>query len=92
MKLVVSRLAARRLREIADHVKDRSPSAAQSVQHGLRAAFALIVAYPEIGRSHGLEVRRLTVPRLPYVIYYRTVETADEVRIITVRHAAQRPL
>lgn len=92
MKLVVSRLATRRLGAIAAYLQEHSPEAARRVQLAIYEGFVLIAAHPAAGRLHHLNVRRFVVPRIPYAIYYRVDQEAGVVMVITVRHAARRPL
>ena len=92
MKLVVSGRAARRLHDISAHIRGDNPAAARDVQRALDQAFALLVRHPFMGRPFDGQVRRFALPRLPYVIFYRPDEAADELTIVTIRHTSQRPL
>ena len=89
MKLEVSRRATLRLHEIADYINRKNPSAALHVPQGIREVFRILTIYPEAGRIVRPNLRRLVVPRLPYLVYYTIDEAADAVIIVTIRHAAR---
>ena len=56
----------------------------------IEAGFSLISTYPLAGRRKGDGIRRLALPRDPYVNFYGVDEAASEVRIFTIRHAARK--
>ncbi|WP_342151558.1 type II toxin-antitoxin system RelE/ParE family toxin [Methylorubrum sp. SB2] len=92
MKLRLSPRAEDDLDRIAAYLEPRNPQAALLVQAQLAAALRLLTEHPQSGRSIGRGVRRFAVPRQPYLIVYRIDETAGEVAIATIRHAARRPI
>ena len=92
MRLVVAGRAATRLRDIGSHIARDNPAASLRVERAFREAFDRLVAQPGLGRPFSREVRRYIMPRLPYLIFYRPDESTDELLILTVRHAKQRPL
>ena len=92
MRLVASGRAARRVGRIGTHISRDSPAAARRVEQALREAFDALASQPGLGRPFGRNVRRYVVPRLPYLVFYRPDDLLDEVLILTVRHARQRPI
>lgn len=75
---------------ISAYLEPRNPQGARRVEAALQEALAILAQYPKVG--HGLRegVRRLPLPRYPYLIFYRLNEAADEVDVLPVRHAARR--
>src|SRR5262245_27109332 len=79
------------LAEIADYLRVRNPAAAQRVRANILKSLEVLATFPYIGRRQVQEpVRKLGVRRYPYLVYYTVDETADEVVIISIRHAARR--
>jgi toxin ParE1/3/4 len=76
---------------IAAYLQARNPFGAQRVEAALQDALVLISRYPEIGPITRLSVRRLALPRYPYLIFYRVDEPAEAVSILAIRHAARKP-
>ena len=90
MKIEYTRRALSDLEEIADYLAAESPLGARRVLAAIRTALANIAAFPRLGRRQSAEgVRKLATRRFPYLIYYSFDQTADEVVILTIRHAAQ---
>jgi plasmid stabilization system protein ParE len=50
----------------------------------------LIVTYPHVGHALRDGVRRLALPRYPYLIFYGVSETSDVIDVFAIRHAARR--
>jgi toxin ParE1/3/4 len=49
------------------------------------------VLFPRLGRPQTLEgVRKLVTRRYPYLIYYTADETAAEIVVLTIQHAARQ--
>lgn len=71
MKLRLTRRALGDLDRISDYLHDRSPSGALRVRAAIQSGFQLIVAHPQAGRRLRYGVRRLTLPRFPYLIFYK---------------------
>lgn len=92
MKLRLSRQARADLDRIAAYIGERDPQAAARVQRDLTAALDRLLDHPQAGRPTGRGLRRFAVPRLPYLILYRVDETTPAVAVVTIRHAARRPL
>lgn len=73
---------------IFTYVSNFSVAAARRLNQRLVAAAASLTEMPDRGRPWRGAVRDLIVIR-PYIIRY--VVTEDEVRILKIRHGAQRP-
>ena len=74
--------------EITAYVRDFSPNAAARLELGIVEAAESLSTMPERGRPARRGRRELTVIP-PYIIQYVVVD--DEVRVLSVRHAARRP-
>lgn len=91
MKLVISPLAARRLREIQAYIALASSlHAALRVVLRIRQSTEVLVDFPELGSQwNDGPTRALEVSGLPYRIHYR--QRGDHIEIITIAHTSQRP-
>lgn len=74
---------------ITRYVRDFSPAAAARFELELVAVAESLTSMPERGRMTDRGCREMTLTR-PYIIRYVVVH--DEVRILSIRHAARRPL
>ncbi|HEV2545271.1 MAG TPA: type II toxin-antitoxin system RelE/ParE family toxin [Methylobacterium sp.] len=92
MKLRLSARATDDLEGIAAYLEARDPQASRRVEQQLAAALRGLLNHPRAGRPVGRGLRRIAVPRLPYLIYYRIDEAADAIGVATIRHAARRPI
>nr|WP_282103487.1 type II toxin-antitoxin system RelE/ParE family toxin [Methylobacterium sp. 37f] len=81
--------AAADIYAIAAYVQDRHPAGARKVEAALQEAFRLIAAYPYVGQIRRQGVRRFAVPRHPYLIFYGVDAAAQQINVLTVRHAAR---
>ncbi|GJE61161.1 type II toxin-antitoxin system RelE/ParE family toxin [Methylobacterium trifolii] len=90
MKLRLTPRAENDLFEIAAYLVARNPQAARRVEDALQDGFALIATYPHVGHVLREGVRRLALPRYPYLIFYGVREADDAVDVFAVRHAARR--
>lgn len=89
------RFTARALADLADiesYLRIRNPSAAERVGVAVRHATEVISAHPYAGQALRRGVRRYPVSRYPYLVFYEVDEMAEEVRIVTIRHASRRPI
>lgn len=75
--------------EITGYVRDFSPAAAARLDMQFVDVAERLATFPEPGRPIGRGRREILVVK-PYVIRY--VVVADEVRILSIRHGARRPL
>ncbi len=92
MKLRLSPRAEADLDAIATYLVARDPRAARQVEIQIATALRMLLDHPDSGRHVGHGLRRLAVPRLPYVIFYRINEQAGAVAIATIRHTSRRPI
>ncbi len=90
MRLRLTSQAEADLEDIAAYLEPRNPQGAQWVEDAILDVFALLIQYPEAGHLRGQRVRRFALPRYPYLVFYRVNEGADEIEVLTVRHAARR--
>jgi toxin ParE1/3/4 len=78
------------LTDIADYIRSQNPSASQRVRTAILDGIEIISRYPNAGRRQSLEnVRKLVIRRYPYLIYYMVDAEADELVVISIRHAAR---
>ncbi len=91
MKLRFTRRVARDLAEIADYIRERSPNSASRVRTAILGSLQDIVLFPELGRRQRVEgIRKLVVREYPYLVYYSTDRSIDEIVILTIQHQARR--
>jgi len=91
MKLIISPLAAYRLREIQAHIAlDGNLNAALRVVLRIRQTAEILTDFPELGPKWlGGATRVLVVSGLPYRLHYRVA--MDSIQILTVSHTSQKP-
>lgn len=83
--------ALRQIQQLSDYISKDSPAGAQRVVERIRSLADMLRDHPEMGRTTNLQgLRILPVSSTPYLIHYAI--RRDEVRIIRVRHGAQRRL
>ncbi len=91
MKVRFTRAALSELDAIADYIKQNNPAAAMQVEAVIRNTAAMLGHFPRMGHpKYRPGVRMMPIRRYPYLIFY-AIES-DEVRILSVRHGARRPL
>jgi toxin ParE1/3/4 len=92
MKIGLSRRAEADLGKIADYLRERNPGAAIRVREAIMAALKTLAAFPESGRRQAANgVRKVVVPRYPYIVYYTIDHEYDEIVVVHIRHGARRP-
>ena len=85
-----ARAALRDIEAIRGYVAAGNPAAAERVRLAILKTIQILTEFPFLGRlGRRKGTREKTVPRLPYLILYRTGE--DELVIPRVYHGAQRP-
>src|SRR5690349_5569875 len=90
MKVRFTPRASRDLLGIADYLRERNPTAALRVRDAILRSVQTLSLFPEIGRKQSIEgVRKLPIRGFPYLIYYNLDREADEIAILTIRHAAR---
>jgi plasmid stabilization system protein ParE len=91
VKIRYSKRALSQLAVILDRIRAESPAGAEAVQRRLKAVVDLAERHPFIGRAMKKPgLRRLVVDPYPYLVLYRATDA--EVVILSIRHAARRPL
>jgi addiction module RelE/StbE family toxin len=79
------------IEEIADFTAARSPQTAARVRSAIVKTLELLAQFPGAGRRQTVEgVRKLPISRYPYLVYYTIDDAAEEVVILTIRHASRR--
>ena len=92
MKVRYALRARADMEEISDYLGQRNPQAARRVIAAIRRSIVLMQTFPRRGRKQKERgVRRVSVPKYPYHIYYRIDEVEQLLVIIQVRHTARRP-
>ena len=91
MKVRFTPRALADLDNIHSYLIDRSPSGSRRVASAIEGAVELVRDHPEVGRLLARGVRRYPVPHLPYLLLYRVSLDAEELQVLTIRHAARRP-
>lgn len=88
-RVVWSDEAMENVAEITGYVRDFSPAAAARLEFQFVGVAENLATFPERGRPIGRGRREVVVVR-PYVIRY--VLVGEEVRILSIRHGARRPI
>jgi plasmid stabilization system protein ParE len=90
MKVRYSRAALQELSEIFAYIHERNQSAARAVADRIERLCSLIGELPLMGHIVDEEgVRMMPVVRYPFLIFYAVNESAEEVVLLHVRHAAR---
>jgi toxin ParE1/3/4 len=90
MRLRFTPRAARDLAEIADHIREHSPTAALRVRAAIIESLQSLILFPHIGRQQKVEgVRKLVMRRYPYLVYYSADDGAEEIVILAIQHPAR---
>ena len=90
MSLRYTPKALTELGEILAYIAERSPRGARKVQARILAMTVLLAGHPLSGQLTSVRgLRRIGTPPYPYVIFYEV--SAEDVVIISVRHAARKP-
>ena len=77
--------------EIADYLKERSPSAAVKVRAAIYASLEQLLLFPSLGRRQQTEgVRKLVTRRYSYLVYYTLDAAHDEIVVLNVKHPARQ--
>ena len=88
MKIVWRPQAHAELAAILEHVAAESPAGAARIHAQILHSISFLADWPDIGRPGKRGYRELVVPHMPYIVIYK--RDAREVRIVRVRHAAQK--
>lgn len=87
MKLVWTRHATERRREIFLHIAEDNVEAALALDTLFEASASQILHFPQSGRRGRVPGTRELVIRVKYILVYRIVE--DTLQVLTIYHAAQ---
>jgi toxin ParE1/3/4 len=85
MRIRFSRVAAQGIRQIGDALRTERPSMAVQAREALLHALEVIATHPAAGRLQSRDIRRLEVPRYPFLIFYRVDMAAGEIGVAAVR-------
>ena len=91
LSLIVWEQAARQIEEANEWWREHRESSPDALADDLARAFDLVSRQPGVGapaRSDRLpDVRRLLLPRVGYLLYYRTAPSRHEVHVLALWHA-----
>ena len=90
MEVVFHRLAAREYRSARDWYAERSPDVAEQFRIAVDRAVERIAAEPNALPRLGVNYRRVSVSRFPYVLVFREL-TPKTVKVVAVAHTSRRP-
>jgi len=91
MKLRFTPRAVENIVTIADYIEVRNPPAAQRVRAAIFESLQNLVLFPLAGRLQQTEsVRKFVTRKYGYLVYYTIDDSAEEIIILSVKHAAQR--
>jgi plasmid stabilization system protein ParE len=91
MKIAYTPRALADIEDIADCLRPRSPQGAVRVRAAILDGLQRLQQFPRIGRLQTVEtVRKLMIPRYPYLIYYSIDEDVEEIVVLTIQHSARR--
>jgi toxin ParE1/3/4 len=92
MRVSFSARALRQIEEVASHIAADNSAAAAAWLRRIESLTALLGTRPYMGRpTDHVAFRALSVCNYPYVIFYKVLEEAGEVRIVRIRHTARQP-
>ena len=84
-----TRRALSNLSDLHEWIRQDRPGTADLVRSSILNTITHLKQHPDIGRPGRVTgTRELVVPRLPYVIVYRT--RANQIDILTILHTARR--
>lgn len=86
--VVYSKRALEHIERAFEFLRDKNPDAAQSGVTAIQSAVDNLAAHPLVGRRLEGELRELIISygHSGYVALYRFIVSADEVRILAIRH------
>jgi len=90
LPLEVTSLAARQIRDAQAWWHENRPAARDAVSQELERAFSLITSQPGAGgRANDVEVpgvRRVSLPKIKYQLYYRVLSDPDRIQVVALWH------
>lgn len=91
MRVRYTAQAVGELEDILQYLHRRNPTAAAAVADRIEAQIARLERFPFMGHAkYRPDVRMCRVGRYPFLIFYSIA--GEDVRILSIRHAARRPL
>ncbi len=90
MKLRFTPQAIENLTAIIDYLNARNPQGSKRVRTAILDTFRLLLLFPDSGRVLRQGMRKIVTRRYGYVVYYSVDDVAEELTILSVRHAAQQ--
>jgi toxin ParE1/3/4 len=90
MKLEYTEQAIGDLKAIADYLKPRNPRAAIKARAAILDMLQNLCAFPHLGRRQTAHsVRKLSLHKYKYLIYYHVDDAAEIITILTIRHSSR---
>jgi plasmid stabilization system protein ParE len=90
LPLEVTALAARQIRDAENWWRENRRAAPDAVHEELERAFSLITAQPGAGgRASDVDlpgVRRVSLPKIKYQLYYRVLPDPERVQVVALWH------
>ena len=90
LPLEVTSVAARQIRDAEAWWRENRPAARDAVNEEVERAFTLISSQPSAGgRANDVElpdVRRVSLPKIKYQLYYRVLSNPDRVQVVALWH------
>jgi toxin ParE1/3/4 len=91
MKLWFTPRAVENIVAIAEYIEAHNPAAALRVRAAIYESLQNLVLFPLAGRLQQTEgVRKFVTRKYGYLVYYMVEDGAEEIIILSVKHAAQR--
>jgi toxin ParE1/3/4 len=91
MKLRFTPRAVENIIAIAEYIEAHNPPAAQRVRAAIYESLQNLVLFPLAGRLQQTEgVRKFVTGKYGYLVYYTVDDSAEEIIILSIKHAAQR--
>ena len=82
--------AAEDLYRIVSRLEESNPDYAQRVYQTIQTTAANLASFPNLGRPGRVKgTREIVVPKHPYILPYRDVESENRIEILAVMHASQ---
>lgn len=90
MKLAYTEQALADLEALADYRKPRNPAAAIKARAAILDMLHNLCAFPHLGRRQNAPgVRKLSLRKYKYLIYYHADDAAEIITILTIRHSSR---
>ena len=91
MKVSYSPRAVVQITQVFDYIAQDNPAAANAFLLGLESIASLLSGRPGIGRMTGKTgVQVISLQPYRYLLFYKTLQGRNEIRIIRVRHMSRK--